>query len=129
MLVHGKHITITGKFLKTARLKEEWYDDVDDPKNLIKALKSHKVRADIFTFWQRLPETTPHYSYHLEWDSIAALPISTYDHWFKKQINAKTRNLVRKAEKKGVQIKLDEFSDSFKSIPCSDGRKKTLTSL
>src|SRR5205807_6449952 len=32
-------------------------------------------------------------------------PISTYDHWWKQQIDGKTRNMVRRGEKKGVVLR------------------------
>jgi hypothetical protein len=128
--VDGKKLTITGKLLRTVRIEEEWYEDIEDPGYLLKRLRDSKVRADIFTFWQRLPETKPKFDYHMEWDNVAALPIKGYDHWWKKQLNDKTRNLVRKAEKKGVIIKLAEFNDQlvqgiadiFNETPVRQGR-------
>lgn len=113
VLVNNKEITVSGKFVKIARLEEEWYEDIDDPVSLISKLKNSNVTADIFTFWQRLPDIEPKYNYHLEYDSIAVLPISSFDHWWTKQINAKTRNVARKAEKKGVEIKIVDFDDEF----------------
>ena len=111
--VENKEITVSGKFVKIARLKEEWYEDVEDPPTLIDKIKKSGLKTDIFTFWQRLPDIEPKYNYYMEYDSIAALPITTFDGWWKKQINAKTRNVARKAEKKGVQIKLTVFDDNF----------------
>jgi hypothetical protein len=39
--------------------------------------------------------------------------ITTYDNWWNKQINGKTRNMIRKAEKAGVQIRVCELTDDF----------------
>jgi len=39
--------------------------------------------------------------------------VSTFDHWWKKQVNDKTRNMVRKAQKAGVELRKAEFSDDF----------------
>ena len=113
MHIGNKDIAITGKIVKIARIYEEWYDDLDDPELLISALKEAGSRPDIFTFWQRLPETTKKYDYYSELDSIAALPITNFDEWWEKQIDAKTRNVARKAEKKGVEIKMTKFDDEF----------------
>ena len=113
MMVKNKEITIKGKFLKTARVKEEWYVDVDNPSVMIEELKKAKPKPDLFTFWQRFPHVDPKYDYYMELESIAILPITTFDHWWKKQINAKTRNVVRKAEKNGVEIKIVDFDDDF----------------
>jgi len=111
--IEGQTYTISKGLLKVVALEEEWYEDVMDPNKVIHALKEAPFRADIFTFWQRFPDTTPRFDYYHEFEAIAVLSIQTYDHWFRKQINAKTRNMVRKAEKKGVKIRLAEFSDDF----------------
>ena len=106
-------LKITGKFVRVVNYDEEWFKDVEDPESFIEILKSNKVKADIFTFWQRLPDTKPKYDYYMEWDNVAALRISTFDHWWNKQIDAKTRNMARKAEKKGVVIKTSDFNDKL----------------
>ncbi|MFV9645064.1 MAG: hypothetical protein ACNYWU_04505 [Desulfobacterales bacterium] len=113
MLLDNKKITINGGLIKTARLKDEWYEDIEDPAPLINEIKRSKYKPDIFTFWQRLPETTPKYNYYSEWESIAVIPVKNYDYWWKKQIKATARNRVRKADKKGVKIKLADFNDEF----------------
>jgi hypothetical protein len=115
LLLDGKAIIITGRLAKTARMREEWYEDLDDPESVVKQLKGLKPLADIFTFWQRLPEREARFAYYMEWDNVAALPISSFAQWWKKQINSKTRNLVRRAEKKGVLVKEVVFNDNFVS--------------
>ena len=72
----------------------------DDPEQILQGLRSCGVRVDLFTFLQRLPDTTPKYQYPMEWDNVAALPVSTFDDWFSRQINFKVRNKVRLAEKR-----------------------------
>jgi hypothetical protein len=111
--VGGREFAVTGSWLKTAYFVEEWYEDVDDPESVIAALRASGVNADLFSFWQRLPYTQPRFSYHLEWDSIAVLPVSTYDHWLKSQINNKTRNMIVRAKKKGVVVDRVPFDDKF----------------
>lgn len=111
--IDNKRIVITGKLLKTAMPKEEWCEDIKDPASTIIHLKEARAHADIFTFWQELPETSPKFNFHHDWYSLATLPISSYDHWWTKQIDSKTRNMVRKSEKKGIQIRLADFDDTF----------------
>jgi hypothetical protein len=115
--INGKNIMIEGKFLRIARPharpQQEWFEDVENPVMLIDALQKSKPCPDILTFWQRLPDTEPKYSYRMETDSIAALPIKSYSFWWDKQIDSKTRNMVRKAEKKGVIVKPATFDDRF----------------
>jgi hypothetical protein len=62
---------------------------------------------------QKLPLTSPEYSYPIEWDNVAALPLSTFEQWWKQQIDGKTRNMVRRAEKKGVVVREVPFDDSL----------------
>lgn len=47
------------------------------------------------------------------WDNLAAMPISSFDAWWTQQLNSKTRNMVRKAEKKGVVVREVPFDDAL----------------
>lgn len=113
MEVDGKKILIEGEIPRIARLEQEWYEDVEDPRTLINQLCKSEPRPDILTFWQRLPDTEPKYSYPMELDSIAALPIKSYSLWWEKQIDRKARNKIRKAQKNGVVVKPATFDDRF----------------
>jgi len=62
---------------------------------------------------QRLPDTTAKYRYPMEWDNFAALPISTFDHWWTKQIGFKARNKAKQAEKRGVTLREVTFDDGL----------------
>jgi hypothetical protein len=111
--IDNKKIVCFGKFFKMARMEEEWYEDVEDPESIIDALKKAHSKPDIFTFWQRMPETSPKYNYYMEPECIAALPIKGFDYWYKKQIDTNARRAIKKAEKNGVIVKLVEFDDEF----------------
>jgi len=113
MIVDDKEIKVTGKLVKIAELKEDWDEDIEDPEAFIKGLKSSGVKADIFTFIQRLPESRPKYNYQMEWDSIAAIPITTYENWIKKQIVQNSRKKIGLAQRKGIIIKLIDFNDEL----------------
>jgi hypothetical protein len=113
MEVDCKRILIEGEIPRIARLEQEWYEDVEDPRTLINQLCKSEPRPDILTFWQRLPDTEPKYSYPMELDSIAALPIKSYSLWWEKQIDRKARNKIRKAQKNGVVVKPATFDDRF----------------
>jgi len=112
-VVDGKDIIVKRRLARIAELKEEWDEDIEDPESFTKELKHSGVKADIFTFMQRLPESKPKYNYHMEWDSIAAIPITSYDNWYKNQLHQNPRNKMRIAEKKGVIAKLCEFNDEL----------------
>lgn len=113
MVVDGKEIKITGNLIKIAELKEDWDEDIEDPEAFIKSIKNSGVKADIFSFMQRLPESRPKYNYSMKWDSRAAIPITTYDQWYKNQLYQNPRNKMRIAQKKGVIVKLCEFNDDL----------------
>ena len=113
MLVENKEVVVSGKFPRIARLQDEYYDWVEDPRDIVAKVKSGGVKADMFTFLQKVTDRTTRYDYHHEQDSIAVLPITTYEHWWTKQINVKTRNMVRKAEKCGVSVRVVEFNDDL----------------
>jgi len=113
MILERSGINVAGRFLKTARPKNEWIDDVEDPESIIKELKELNVRADLFTFWQRYPDAKPKFPYHMEWANWAVLPITSYEDWFHHQLNNKLRAKVRKAPKMGVEVKIAPFNEEF----------------
>jgi len=76
-------------------------------------LQNSGTRIDLFTFMQRLPETTPKYNYPMEWDNFAVLPISTFDQWWTKVLGFKGRNKAKQAEKKGVQVREINFDEAL----------------
>jgi len=106
-------LLVTGGFVKTAMLEEEWYEDVDDPDALIRQVKNGGIKADLLSFWQRFPHTKPRFSYRMEWDSIAVLRIESYRQWFEKQIDTNARRGIKKAISKGVEVRMCEFNDDF----------------
>ena len=113
MKICGQEIRIDGRFVRLGRLAAERYEFVDEPERTIQALKISTPRVDVFTFIQKLPHTSPLYSYQLEWDNVAAIPVSTYDNWWSRQINGKTRNMVRRAASKGVVVREVPFDDTL----------------
>jgi hypothetical protein len=103
--VGGQEMIAEGRFIRVARLAAEQYDEVHDPTATIGALRTSALRPDLFTFEQMLPDRTPLHSYTFEWDNLAAVAVSSFDYWFGKQIDGKTRNMVRRAEKSGVVVR------------------------
>ena len=130
--IFGQRYAVARAGVSILGLEDDWYEDVKDPEAVIAALQeSEGFKPDIFTFWQRLPEIEPRYSFHTEWEEIAALRIQDYSCWWEKQIDGKTRNMVRRAEKKGVVVRQAEFDDNFvegmvsifNECPVRQGRK------
>ena len=105
---------VRSRGLATAiRLEDEWYEDVPDPHAIVADLRHSPVGVDLFTFWQRLPDTEPRFPFYREWEGIAVLPVKSFDHWWNKQIKSRTRNLIRKAEKAGIEVREATFDDRF----------------
>jgi hypothetical protein len=113
LMVEEKEIVVAGRFIKTALLRDEWLEEVENPESFIGAMKKQDIRADLFTFWQKLPETEPKYAYYMERDPIAAIPIKSYEHWMNHQIERSARKAVRKAEKKGVTVSVSGLNDDL----------------
>ncbi len=106
-------LRIDGHLLKTARLRDEYYVAAADPPSLISGLRDLHAGADIFTFVQELHDRDVHFGYHLEWDKMAVLPLTTYANWFDKQIKFKPRNKLRKAWKSGVETRVQGLTDEL----------------
>jgi hypothetical protein len=111
MNVCGKDIRVQGRLIRIAALAADGFEFLDDPDAALAALRQSGARIDLFSFTQELPETSPKYPFPMEQDNVAALPVSTFDQWWTRQINVKTRNMVRRAEKKGVSVREVPFDD------------------
>jgi len=111
--VCGKEIRIDGKLIRIAFIDGEGYEFLKDPEVVLKSLRDSGARIDLFTFIQELSDTTPRYSYPLEWDNMAALRVSTFDDWMMKQIDFRVRNKVRKAAKNGVLVREVPYDEAF----------------
>jgi hypothetical protein len=129
--LNNKKLEIEGGWVKIGRLEEEWYEDLQNPAAFIEELRTSRKCPDVFTFWQRLPDATPRYDYVRTADSIAAIPLTDYKTWWEKQISSKTRNMVRRAEKKGVVVRQSSLDDEFargmasifNEVPVRQGRR------
>lgn len=112
--VAGQVLNLTGRLLRVATPDDEWCRDVEDPARVIDALQRlHGMRVDLFSFWQRLPDSEPRHRYPREAETIAALKVETYDHWWRNQVHPKARNLVRKAYRSGIEVRRAKFDDAF----------------
>ena len=113
MKVCGKEIRIQGRLIRIARLDGDKYQFLDDPEPVVDGLRKCGTRIDLFTFMQKLPETSPKYRYPMEWDNLAVLPVSTFDHWWTQQIGFKARNKAKQAQKKGVTLREVRFDHAL----------------
>ena len=129
--VCGRNFNVQGKLVRIARLDGETYKFLDKPESALDGLRHSQSRIDLFTFVERLPESSPKYAYPWEWDNLAVLPISSFDDWWKTQIGFKARNKAKQAEKKGVTLREVPFddvlvsgiSDIYNETPVRQGRR------
>lgn len=112
--IGGQTFSITRGLVTVVTLEDEWFQEVHDPASVIEVLRADRnVGADMFSFCQRLPNTEARFAYSHEFESIAAVQIETYDHWWAKQIEGSTRNQIRKSRKVGVDVRECAYNDEF----------------
>ena len=129
--LEGRQVVVQGRLCRVAQVDGEGFKFLTDPQSAIAALRGSNMRADLFTFTQGLPETSPRYSYPFEWDNLAVLSVSTFDHWWTKQIGFKARNKAKQAEKKGIVVREVPFDDAlahgiweiYNEVPVRQGRR------
>ena len=102
-----------GRLFRIARLDGDKYKFLDNPEPILVGLRKSDTRVDLFTFMQKLPDSTPKYTYPMEMDNLAALPVSTFDNWWNEQIGFKARNKAKQAAKKGVVVREVAFDDAL----------------
>jgi hypothetical protein len=129
--VCGKDIRVEGRLIRIAHIDGDKYTFPDDLEVLLAGLRKCDTRIDLFTFLQKLPETAPQYDYPMELDNLAVLPVTTFDHWWKHQINSFPRNRARQAEKKGVVLREVPYGDEllkgicqvYNEVPVRQGKR------
>jgi len=129
--LEGRQVMVQGRLCRVAQLDGESYKFLADPDAAVATLRASDSGADVFTFLQSLPETSPRYAYPFEWDNMAVLPISNFDHWWSQQIGFKARNKAKQAGKKGIVIREVPFDDAlaqgiweiYNEVPVRQGRR------
>lgn len=117
LIVAGQHIISRGNWLKTAVVEaEEWLaTPVSAPEECVQVLKTNrsgKVQADIFAFREKLPATEPKYQYYHEWESVAAIRLTTFDEWW-NNLPQESRKNVRRAQKRGVVVRVQQLDEKL----------------
>jgi hypothetical protein len=128
----GRTVIVSGKWIRTAEIKDEGVIEgviVEEPDSFITKLKESDLKADLFTFAQRPPETTPKYAYHRDWDNWATIPTTRFEDWW-ENLSQVSRKNVRRAGRRGVVVKVIQFDEDlvkgvhkiYNSIQIRDGR-------
>lgn len=119
--IDGRTVVVTGSRLKIAAVRDEdlWQGEtISAPASFVLKLKASGLRADVFTFAQRIPDTSPRYQFHTQWENAAVLPISSYEHWWKEKTEYSIRKGVNKAKRAGVVARRAEFDEAFVLALC-----------
>lgn len=107
-------IVMTGRFLRTGFIKGEgWLDpsQVGAPERIIDELRQRKAPIDLFRFQQQLPDVQQKYGYHVEWEDIAAIPLTSFEDWWENRASQVTRKNVRRSVKRGIEVRHVDFDD------------------
>ncbi len=108
---------VTGRLPRMAAVHDEAWSETEiaSPETYIALLKSQRssgLRADVFTFAQKLPAVHPKYSYQMEWESVAAIRVSGFEAWW-DGLPQGTRKNVRRSQKRGVVVEVRPWSDEI----------------
>jgi hypothetical protein len=113
--IDDKTVIVSGKWIKMAQVhEEEWIagEIVENPESFVSRLKQQGLPADVFTFFQKPPDTQPKHSYHNDWDNFAVIRLLSFEDWWEK-LPQETRKNSRRSVKRGVTIRTVEVDDSL----------------
>lgn len=97
-------------FAKIAHDIQEYEKDVDPTDEFFEKLQDRAI--DVFTFLERkwcCPLPNPPHTWVRVEDNVGLLEINSYDAWW-ANVGKKTRNMVRRAEKSGVKVRVVELT-------------------
>lgn len=106
-----KEFFCSGKFVRVCGLAAAWYEPIDDPEPIVASL--HRSGVHIFTFFQRVPHTEPRFKYYMERYEVAVIKLINYNYWWRECINKKTRQSVKMAVKRGVEVRVVPFDEHY----------------
>lgn len=110
-VVCGQRIIVEGRLIRMAHLKDEYETEICDPESFIKEVHNSGCRADIFTFWDRVPTHTSH-PYLCQKQTQALLPVDSYELWW-KSLDRRIRKIVRRSIKLGVEVRVVGLDDEL----------------
>jgi hypothetical protein len=109
MLIGKMEVVVSGRVLKIAKLRHEWFEFLKEPEKFVEEVRRARV-ADIFTFLQEAHVPRPTLPFYKESVSASVLSFTTYEEWW-KNLHFKVRNKARKAEKTKVELRFAKVED------------------
>ena len=115
--VNGHNVIVNGKFIKVASIHaEEWLvSEIEDPERCIDLLRNTsdaRMKSDIFTFAQKLPNLDPKFNYPMELESWAVINLKNFDEWW-EALPQETRKNTRRSAKRGVVVSVRNLDDKL----------------
>jgi hypothetical protein len=114
-------VALKGRLIKTGEIHDEFWlarQDLPKPEEIVSVLRQAQRCPDLFTFAQKLPEVSPQYSYHVEWDNFAVACFDSYADWFDKQVDRSVRKHIRKSIREGVITEAVPYTDDLVNRIC-----------
>lgn len=134
LTVGERTIVIGGKYVKTARIKDEAFVQGEIVANLdetLAAMAAAKCKADIFCFSQKIGENAPKYTHYCEWEDFAVIYITSYEDWYKSKIKKDARENIRRAAREGIRVEsvpynlklVQQIKDLYDDTPVRQGKR------
>jgi len=114
--LQGRTVMVTGGWARHAVITdEEWLPGklIADLNAFLASLRRSTLNPDYFSFAQPFFEPVPRHPFRFAWDNIAAIPISDFSDWWERRVSHDLRKDVKRAEKRGVQVRVVEFDDNL----------------
>jgi hypothetical protein len=113
--IAGRKVIVKGGRVKIASIRDEELAEgelVKDPVAFVAELKRSGLKADVLTFFQRVPDSTPKFPFSFDLENLAVVPVTTFDAWWEK-LPQESRKNARRAAKRGVEVKVARFDDEL----------------
>ena len=72
--LEGRDVVVQGRLCRVVHVDDDSYKFLAESESAIAGVCGWSKRANLFTFLQMLPETSPRYPYPFQWDNLAVLP-------------------------------------------------------
>ena len=117
VMVNGEKLFASGTWPRIATVRSEQMaeNELESPELCIQELKrggNKTLKADIFSFVQKIPATNPKYSYPMEWESVAAVHLVSFQEWW-ESLPQESRKNTRRSQKRGVEVRTSDFNDEL----------------
>ena len=113
--IEGRTVIARSGRVKLATILDEELTEgelVKNPATFVPALKRSGLKADVLTFFQRVPDGAPKFPLHHDLENYAVVPVTTFEAWWDK-LPQEARKNARRATKRGVEVKVVSFDDEL----------------